>query len=78
MVYMKTDDIYKDIAEDVERSFDISNYELQKKNEKVIASMKDKLNGKILKVFSGLRVKTYSYLINDGTEDKKPKSTTVP
>ena len=29
MVYIKTDDIYKDIAEDVEnRRFDTSNYEL--------------------------------------------------
>ena len=27
-VYIKTDDIYKDIAEDVETRFDTSNYEL--------------------------------------------------
>ena len=27
IVYIKTDDIYKDIAEDVETRFDISNYE---------------------------------------------------
>ena len=27
IVYIKTDDIYKDIAEDVERRFDMSNYE---------------------------------------------------
>ena len=27
MVYIKTDDIYKDIAEDVETRFDTSNYE---------------------------------------------------
>ena len=29
MVYIKTDDIYRDIAEDVETRFDISNYELE-------------------------------------------------
>ena len=29
IVYMKTDDIYKDIAEDVETRFDTSNYELE-------------------------------------------------
>ena len=28
IVYIKTDDIYKDIAEDVETRFDTSNYEL--------------------------------------------------
>ena len=27
IVYIKTDDIYKDIAEDVEKRFDMSNYE---------------------------------------------------
>ena len=28
IVYIKTDDIYKEIAEDVETRFDTSNYEL--------------------------------------------------
>ena len=30
IVYIKADDIYKDIAEDVETRFDISNYELDR------------------------------------------------
>ena len=30
IVYIKTDDIYKDIAEDVETRFDTSNYELHR------------------------------------------------
>ena len=30
IVYIKTDDIYKDIAEDVENIFDTSNYELDR------------------------------------------------
>ena len=29
IVYIKTDDIYKDIAEDVETRFDTSNHELK-------------------------------------------------
>ena len=33
--------------------------------------MKDDLGGKIMKEFVGLRVKTYSYLIDDNSEDKK-------
>ena len=57
IVYIKADDIYKDIAEDVETRFDTSNYELEcnsidrplpkGKNKKVIGLMKDELGGKI-------------------------------
>ena len=48
IVCTKTDDIYKDIAEDIETRFDTSNYELDRplpieKNKKVIRLMKDKL-----------------------------------
>ena len=37
--------------------------------------MKDRLLGKIMVKFVGLRTKTYSYLIGDGREDKKVKGT---
>ena len=33
--------------------------------------MKDELGGKNMKRFVGLRAKTYSYLIDDGSVDKK-------
>ena len=47
-VHVITGDIYKDIAEDVEKRFDISNHELDRplpkgKNKKVIGLMKDGL-----------------------------------
>ena len=35
--------------------------------------MKHELGGKILTRFAGLRAKTYSYLIDDGSKDKKAK-----
>ena len=78
--YIKTDDIYKGIAEDVGAKFHTSNYELDKplpkiKNKKVIGLMKDELGEKIMKKFVGLRAKTYSYLTDDGSEDKKAKGT---
>ena len=80
IVYIKTDGIYKCIVEDVETRFDTSNYELERplpkgKNKKVIGLIKDKLGGKIMTKFVGLREKANSYLIDDGSEDKKAKGT---
>ena len=77
IVYIKTDHIYEDIAEDVETRFDTSNYELDRllpkgKNKKVIGLMKDELGGKIMTKFVGLRAKINSYLIDDSSENKKP------
>ena len=76
IVHVKTDDIYKDIAEDVEKRFGTSNYEIDKplpkgKNEKVIGLMKNELGGQIMKEFAGLREKTYSYLKENSNENKK-------
>ena len=39
--------------------------------------MKDELGGKIMTKFSVLRAKTFSYLIDDGSEDKKAKGTKI-
>ena len=62
IVQVKTDDIYKDIAEDVETRFDTSNFEIDRplpkgKNKKVIGIMKDELGGQIKKEFVELRAK---------------------
>ena len=53
IVYIKTNSIYKDIAEDVGTRFNTSNYELDRplpkgKNKKGIGLMKDELGGKIV------------------------------
>ena len=37
--------------------------------------MKDEFGGKIMIEFGELRAKTYRYLIDDGSEDKKAKDT---
>ena len=77
---IKTEDFYKDIANDVGKRFDTSNCEVSRPlptgtNKKVIGLMKDQLGGKIIMEFVTLRPKTYSYLTDDGKEDKKAKGT---
>ena len=77
---IKTNDFHKDISNDVENRFDTSNYKVNMplptgKNKKIIGLMKDELGGKIITEFVALRPKTYSFLTDDGKEDKKAKGT---
>ena len=79
---IKTNDFYKDITNDVGKRFDTSNYEANRplptgKNKKVIGLMKDELGGKIITEFVTLRPKTYSYLTDDGKEDKGTKKCVI-
>ena len=46
----------------------------KRKNKKVIGLIKDEFGGKIMPKCIGLRAKTFSYLIDDGIEDKKAKA----
>ena len=80
ITHIKTEEFYKNIADDIEKRFDTSNYEVNGplptgKNKKVIGLMKDELGGKIMIEFVALRTKTYSYLMDDGWSDKKAKGT---
>ena len=75
-----TEDFYEDIANDVERWLDASNYDENNKgpisigkNKKVIGLFKDQLGGKIMEEFCGLRAKTYAYLINGYNDDDYDK-----
>ena len=77
---IKTNDFYKDIANDIENRFDTSNYEVNRplptgKNKKIIGLMKDELGGKIITEFVTLRPNTHSFFTDDGKEDKKAKGT---
>ena len=75
IIHIKTEDFYEDIADDVEKRFDTSNYEYNstecsrplpiRKNQKDIGLMKDELGGKIMTKLVGLRVMNYSYLMDD-------------
>ena len=70
IAYIKTDDIYRDITEDVETRLDTSNYELDRplakgKNKKVIVLTKEELGNKIKAnslYFLYISVYTYIYM----------------
>ena len=53
IMHIKTEDFYEDIADDEEKRFDTSNYEVDRplpkgKNKKVIGLRKDKLGGRLM------------------------------
>ena len=82
IIHIKAEDFYKDIANDVEKRFDTSSYEVSRplptrKNKKVIGLMKDELGGKIMTECVALRPKTYFYLMDDGGSDKKAKGAKI-
>ena len=80
IIYIKTEDFYKDIAADVEKCSDTSNCDEKDKrllsigkNKKVIGMFKDELGRKIMTEFCALRAKAYAYKLDDETEMKKTK-----
>ena len=80
IISIKTEGFYEDIANDVEKRFDTSNYEVNRplskgKNKKVIRLSKDELGGTIMTELAALRPKTYSYLMDGSNSDKKTKGT---
>ena len=82
IIHIKTEDFYRDIANDAEKWFDTSNYDEDYKiplpigkNKKVIGLFKHELDGKNMKEFVALRAKTYAYLMDDDSEHKRSKGT---
>ena len=77
---IETEDFYKDIAGDVKDRFDTSEYKEGHPsgiptgiNKKVLGMFKDEAKGNIIKEFVGLRAKLYSYIMEEGEENKKCK-----
>ena len=84
IMHIKTDDFYKDINNDVDKWFDTSNYDINDnrpleigKNKKVLGKFKDERGGKIMTKFVALRAKTYSFLINEYTDEDYEKNRIV-
>ena len=82
IIHIKNGDFYKDIANDVEKWFDTSNYDENDerrlpigKKKKVIGLFKDELGVKIIIEFVGLTEKICADLMDDNTEKKKVNGT---
>ena len=80
ITHIKTEDIFKDFADDVEKIFDTSNYEVDRPlpkgmNKRMIELMKNELGGKIITEIVALRLKIYSYLTDGNNVHKKAKGT---
>ena len=82
IIYIKTEDFFQDISNDVEKWFDTSNYDKNDKrppptgkNKKVPGLFKYELGGKILTEVVALRPKAYAYLDDYGNDHKKAKGT---
>ena len=78
IVHIKTEDIYKDISEDVEKRFSTSIYEEDRslsigRNKKTVGLIKNELGGKNKKQMVGLLPKAYSHLKGNNDELKKKK-----
>ena len=80
IVHLKTEHVYKDIPEDIEKRFDTSNFEINRplplwNNKTVIGLMKGELSGLIMKRFVWLRAKSIYLFKDNNEEDKKAKGT---
>ena len=79
---IKTISFFKDISNDIDKSFDTSNFDendnrplIIGKNKKVIGKFKIEVGSKIITPFYGLRAKTNAYKLHNDHEDKKAKGT---
>ena len=82
IIYIKTEDFFQDISNDIEKWFDTTNLDNNDKrplpigkNKKIPGLFKDELGGKIITEFVAPRPKTYAYLDDDDNKHKKTKGT---
>ena len=80
IIYILTEDLYKNISDDVKIWFYTSNYDENDKEPLPIGKrrgvygfFKYELTGNIMKEFIVLRTKTYAYLTDDDDDDEETK-----
>ena len=74
MYEIKTEDVYEDFSS-YKKMFDFSNYLTKSKyydnsSQLIIGKMKDKTAGVAIKKFFGLKLKMYSFLVENSEHDK--------
>ena len=77
MYEIKNEDVLEDFSSDKER-FDFSNYSTKSKyynnsNKLIIAKVKDETAGAAIEKFVELKLKMYSFLVDDNSENKEAK-----
>ena len=84
VIHVKTEYVYKDIADDADEWFDTSKCDKNDnrplhigKNQKVIGKFKDELNGQIMTEFIALRAKAYAFLIDCYNDDEYDKNNII-
>ena len=82
IIYIQTEYLYKDIANDVNKWFDASGYDKNHNrplemgiNKKVPGMFKDELERKIMTEFVAHRARAYAFRTEKGIEQKKAKGT---
>ena len=82
IIYLETEGFYKDVADDVNEWFDISNYDKNDEkplpkgiNKKVLGKYKSELGGRIMIKFCAPRAKTYAHLLDDYVSDDDDENT---
>ena len=80
IIYIKTEDFFEGISNNIEKWFDMSNYDKNDKrplpicvNKKLPGLLKDEIGGKIITELVALREKAYSYLDDADNGHKKSK-----
>ena len=78
--HVKTEDFYKDIADDVNERFDTSGYNKEDNrplpigiNKKVIGMFKDELDGRVMTENANARAKAYAFLWENGGKEYEKK-----
>lgn len=79
ILLIHTQDLYKDIVNDIDAFFDSSNFSftnqfgLPIKNKKALGKWKFETGEKVIKCFVGLRAKTYAISVEDGSKITRAK-----
>ena len=72
MYEIKTDDVYKDFSKDFSNNSPKSKY-FDDSNKLVVGKMKGETPGVVIKGLFGIKLKVYSFLVDDNSEHKKTK-----